>query len=353
MACRAWRPVAQKLIHTRVVIDFQRVESVICGYQLDSLVCGVSSFQISTLSLQLDTLQEEFIPCIAQIVATTISSLILNFCNSDVDFHETLETFFSRSQRILNLCLVGASFGYDAGVITPTIKEVFSRLKQLDFIYCLGNVKMFIEDTPIPNLKSFRFESDKPSPSDDIDSVDAAVTNYGRNLISLNLSKCYMSSANLLKIKDCCFELEKLTISDTEDAYSLFDMKIIASLPRLKRLVIGEPCLINVGALSALTGCCQLNHLSIKWQPGLTDVIRVIGRNLFSLELLSMKSEGIDSIIEYCPNLQYLVLTARAGKRIIVLQGIEKMKKDLKNGLKKLSSLKVNGTSVRLGDIKW
>jgi hypothetical protein len=31
-ACRAWRPVAQKLIHSRVSIDSRRVEILISGY---------------------------------------------------------------------------------------------------------------------------------------------------------------------------------------------------------------------------------------------------------------------------------------------------------------------------------
>jgi hypothetical protein len=67
-ACRAWRPVAQKLVHFRVSIDYgnhKRVQSFVSGYRLNSLVFGSSSFQISTLFLDLDDIGKECIPMIA------------------------------------------------------------------------------------------------------------------------------------------------------------------------------------------------------------------------------------------------------------------------------------------------
>jgi hypothetical protein len=57
MACRAWRPVAQKLIHSDFTVDCRnegRIENLLCGYWLDSLVFGKSSLvRITTLSLDM------------------------------------------------------------------------------------------------------------------------------------------------------------------------------------------------------------------------------------------------------------------------------------------------------------
>jgi hypothetical protein len=163
-ACRTWRPVAQKLIHFRVSIEYgnhKRVQSFVCGYRLDSLVFGSPSFQISTLFLDLDDIGKECIPMIAQIVAPTLSSLNFVF-NGDEDVsacYETLQIFLYRCQWIRNLRLVAGWFGESADSITPTIKEGFSRLNQLDLFNCSGNLRLFIYSTPVPNLKSFRFRS--------------------------------------------------------------------------------------------------------------------------------------------------------------------------------------------------
>jgi hypothetical protein len=342
MACRAWRPVAQKLIHSRVKIRDWEIESLICGYRLNSLVFGSSSFQISTLSLELLAIGKEFIPMIVQIVAPTISTLSLDFCGSDIDGYETLTNFFSRCQWIRNLRLEDGQFGDGVDMITPTIKEGFSRLNQLDLInwYC-GNLRLFIESTPIPNLKSFLFVLfDNDS---DVDIIDAAVMNYGRSLINLNLSGCYVSSGNLVKIKECCRALEKLTLSKTEDTLSESDIKIIASLPHLKYLEFGD-CDIAFRAVSALARCKSLNHLSIDWEDDLIDVLRVIGRNLASLVLREYVEE-YDEIVKYCPNLQYLDLMVDE-KDVL---SVDMVKQELKEGLKRLAKLKVNGSSVRLG----
>jgi hypothetical protein len=108
-------------------------------------------------------------------------------------------------------------------------------LKQFDLINWYGDVRLFIESTTIPNLKSFLFESEDIT---SVDFVDAAVMNFGRALINLNLSTCCVSSANLVKIVECCRDIEKLILSII--LFSLSDMKIIASLHRLKSLKIGE-----------------------------------------------------------------------------------------------------------------
>jgi hypothetical protein len=128
MTCRAWRPVAQKIINSRVKIDYRRLKSLISGFLLNYLVLGSSSIQISTLSLQVGLIQKEYIPLIARIVAPTISSLDIRINGSNVDgCYEIMEIFFSQCQWIRNLRLDGVRFGGDADVLTPTIKEGFSR----------------------------------------------------------------------------------------------------------------------------------------------------------------------------------------------------------------------------------
>jgi hypothetical protein len=230
MACRAWRPVAQKLIHSRVSIEYNNImKRLICGYRLDSLVFGSSSFQISNLSLELKRIGKEYIPLIAQIVAPSLSSLCLNFDRSEC--YETLETFFSRCRRIRNLRLEGFRFGNYAGEITPIIKERFNRFNQLKLIDCSGNVRLFIESTPIPYLKSFVLYSDYTTPEENIDIVDAAVTYYGQSLINLNLYGCCVSSANIVKIAECCLMLENLIISHMNGDVEL-------SLSRASRLFL-------------------------------------------------------------------------------------------------------------------
>jgi hypothetical protein len=353
LACRAWKPVAQKLIHSRVTInygDHRRVEDMVCGYILNSLVFGSSSFQISTLSLQLDYIGKEYIPKIAQIVASTLSSLNLDF-NGDEDFsvcYKTLEIFFLQCQWIRNLRLEKFEFGDQSSSASSTIKEGFSRLNLLDLINCYGNSRLFIESTPIANLKSFRYESYDTSSDEDIECIDAAVTNYGRTLINLNLSGCSVSSGNLVKIAECCRELEKLTPSGAEDndVLSLYDIKIIASLPILKYLEL-RYCGVSVEAVAALSRCKSINHLSIRWRDGMSDVLRVIGRNLVSLFLCDeMNVEEIDGVVEFCPNLQYLEVS-KGG--MILAARVEEVKDTLKDGLKRLAKLKVNGACVRLG----
>jgi hypothetical protein len=91
-----------------------------------------------------------------------------------------------------------------------------------------------------------------------------------------------------------------------------------------------------------------LIHLGFRWQDGVLDDLRVIGRNLVSLVLREMSVDGIDGVVEYCPNLQYLQV--RFGERMFAGRDDE-VKHKLKDGLKRLAKLKVNGASVCLGTV--
>jgi hypothetical protein len=357
MACRAWRPVAQKLVHSRVNIDhlrnLARRVSLICGYRLNSLVFGSSSFRISSLSFHVSRFVDDPIPTIAQIVGPTLSSLEILCWGLDgdhdpnVDFlvcFEILEIFFSRCRSIRNLRLDHFDLGDDPDEISPVIKEGFSRLKQLDLLWCKGDVRLFIESTPIPNLKSFRYKiSDDEVNEEEI--VEAVAVNYGPTLVNLNLDCC--TSVNIANIAERCPSLENLTLSLSEvgHEFSLSDMTLIASLPRLKYLELGPGCRVEAGAVSALKRVRFLKHLQIGWIEGMCDVLRVIGRNLVHLDVYWLSYDEMnwmDCIVEFCPNLQYLDLYFEGVKR-------DELVKKAKRGLKNLAKLRLDDVYVRLG----
>jgi hypothetical protein len=53
-------------------------------------------------------------------------------------------------------------------------------LNQLELLGCRGNVRLFIENTSIPNLKSFKYANDQEyMVGDEIKVVDAAMMKYG------------------------------------------------------------------------------------------------------------------------------------------------------------------------------
>jgi hypothetical protein len=359
--CRGWRPVAQEIIHPRLNINNQnneRIASLMCGYLLNSLVFGPESFQIAHLSLPVNDKLDVFIPAIAQLVSTTLSSLHISFQEMLVGdsslWYEVLGFFFSRCQRLRNLRLIWFTFGNEQADIPQPFKDGFSRLKHLDLIDCGWNVRSFIESTPIPDLKSFKY-SNEGGWDGEVEVVDAAVGKYGASLVRLNLG-CFVSSANLIKIAELCPSLVDLSISYTEygEELSLPAIKAIASLPRLKHLKIG----INDGnefgiaddALSALARCYELEHFSLESikdmkKDELKVVLCGIGRNLLSLSLWELKEGYSEMIVEFCPNLQYLAIETKGIKA----DKVDTFKQTLKSGLKKLAKFMVNDVSVRLG----
>jgi hypothetical protein len=120
------------------------------------------------------------------------------------------------------------------------------------------------------------------------------------SLFHLNLSVCYVSSANLVKIAEFCLELEQLTLSYKNEGLSESDMKVIAFLPHLNRLEIS--CNITEEAVSSMNRCRELNHFQIIWQMASGE----------------MSIKGIDAIVEYCPNLQYLAVTVKENDELSV-----------------------------------
>jgi hypothetical protein len=73
------------------------------------------------------------------------------------------------------------------------------------------------------------------------------------------------------------------------------------------------------------------------------SILSAIRRNLVRLDLLVSSKEVVEGIVEHCQNLQYLKLGFKNEDET------EALVEELKNGLKKLSILMVNGKSIRLG----
>jgi hypothetical protein len=206
---------------------------------------------------------------------------------------------------------------------------------------------MFVVSVPIFNLRSFSNECFGDVGEEDI--VSAVAINYP-TIKRLCLYDYYDSSATLLKFVENCREIEEMSFADWSGPGDVelkrSDIEAIASLPRLKSLNID--CWIeNDDAVSILSRCRGLRHLDL-W-PGsfaLNDILPNIGRNLVSLDYNSSTSimETVDSIVEHCPNLQMLSLgwfESDDNKAAAV--------DALNRGLKRLSKLKLNHKSVRLG----
>jgi hypothetical protein len=239
------------------------------------------------------------------------------------------------------------NFPADPAALSQIVKDRFVQLRLLDLIDCFENVRLFIENIPIPYLKFFKYSLTERESIEEIEVLNAAVMNYGGSLVRLNL-ECYVSSANLIKIVERCPSLINLIICSTQEheILSLPAFKAIASLPYLNQLEIGHDCDIADGALSSLARCYELTILSLYLSVKFVDLsllLRDIGRNLTSLDMWYFEADAIDLIVEYCPNLQYLELEVDAAETV------EFVKWKLKSGLKKLAKFEVNRVSVRLG----
>jgi hypothetical protein len=329
-------------------INCAKLQSLICGYRLNSLVFGQTSLRIFTLSLDLNHIGKDYIPLIAQIVAPTLSSLNILFSKQGYG-HLALKSFFSRCQSIRNLRLESFEFDEDS-LNSPIIRNGLSWLYQLSLVDCEGE-RLFIENIPIPALKSFRYSSGE-SVEVDIEVVEAIALNYGNSLVNLDLGDCWISSSNFVTISKNCLKLEKITIMAFEEGNVITrsDLKTITSLPLLKCFVSNEDWEVSDDAVSAFVERRGLNHLEIEWDRGLIDVIRAIGQNLVTLKIWRIQdSVGainlIDVIIKHCSNLQYLELKIGWVSEKVV----ESAKVRLKDGLKKLAKLTVSDECVRLG----
>jgi hypothetical protein len=315
------------------------IDSFICGLHLRSIV-GLERATIKHLVLNLKSVGKEYTTLIARAVAPTLSSLAILCGGQDSsECYDALTLFFERCDGIRNLRLED----FDFGDHPASISSVLNRLNQLDLIDCQGDIRMFVENTPIPNLRLMYYESNREAEEEE-DIISSIVSSY-RTLCSMNLSAKFESSDSLLKVVECCRCIERLVFSPRGNFLGLErpDILAITSLPHLCHLELY--CRIAEDAYSSLTRCRRLKDLIVS---SLRDdtVLPEIGKNLLILDLFIPSKEVISGIVEYCPNLHYLYLEVMGELKD---DDLEELKHSLMEGLKKLSKLKVNGMTVRLG----
>jgi hypothetical protein len=350
LACRAWRVVAVDLMNSHKNFfdgGNVRIESNICGLHLQTIV-GLESCTIKHLTIDLLVVAEEYIDILARYTSTTLSILALCFVDrgdQSSDCYEALNVVFKQCDGIQNLKLEYFDFGDDPASFSQNVMDGFSRLNQLNLVDCEGDIRTFVEKTPIPNLKILYYESRREAAEDE--EIISSLASIYRTLTSVKLFAKFESSASLLKVVECCRDLEILFF------YNFFrrrlilnrsDIIAVASLPRLKCLDIGIFSFTD-DASSALVRCKGLNELRL---PSLADpaILEAIGSNLVNLELWRPSKEVVDGIVKHCPNLRYLELGSfdevdEEVKEVFV--------GSIRNGLKKLAKLKVNNESIRLG----
>jgi hypothetical protein len=306
LVCRAWRAVALELMSSRkrIVKNKEEVGRFVCGLHLRSIV-GLERATIKYLSLNVEIVEKEYIDRIAQYVAPTLTSLLLLCGDQDPsDCYETLEVFLSRCDGIRNLRLYYFDFGTDPTSITPAIKNGMSRLRQLDLIECLGDIRMFVETNPIHKLQILFYQSNREAGEED--QIISSLASSYKTLKSVHLYVKFESPASLLKIVECCRDLESLMFGNRGGGIILARSNILAiAFFRLKELMVGIRMADD--AYSALKRCRLVKSLYLILLVD-TSILSTIGRNLASLTLVRPSNEVVDAIVECCPNLQNLEL---------------------------------------------
>jgi hypothetical protein len=219
---------------------------------------------------------------------------------------------------------------------------------KMALIFCLDDIQMFMDVAPIYSLQDLKYESNRINDMLDGDIIYSFATNYP-TLTSIYISTNTISDAGLLKVVECCRELENFTLGDRTHWMGLEgpDIKAISSLPRLRYLET-RGYWMHVDAFFALGRFRQLKHLGVAWGEELSDILRTIGESLASLKIWGATVGAWLTIAENCrhlQNLQYLHLSGEdidAGNLPVLNDGLKKR-------LRRLASLKVNDVSFRLG----
>jgi hypothetical protein len=348
-SCRAWRPVAQELMHSRQVFgEDRKVEQFLCGFHLQSLVFRMGSISINCLELDMRLVSIENALLLAQIAAPSLSILNLGFrvgipFPTSLDCYAALDVFFKYCPRIKSLILSWFNFGDDPESISPTIKEGFGRLKKLDLTFCSGDILMSMDAAPIRDLRDLIFCACSVGDSCFIEEI----AENCRALTSIYICDDVYSSASFLKVTKVCRDIERITLDIGDEGLLLesSDFEAFASLPRLKYLDI-KCCIMTEQAASFLSRCRQLKHLEISWSDGVNDVLRVIGKNLISLNVWGATCETWLGVIENCPNLVSLELDGEDLDSDVMMGSLNDVSK---KRMKRLASLKVKSEAIRLG----
>jgi hypothetical protein len=119
------------------------------------------------------------------------------------------------------------------------------------------------------------------------------------------------------------------------------DIESLSSLQNLNTLSLD--CEIEKGAGTLLSNRKSLKHLTIR---RFNDELLYGRDQLVSLKIVKpVYSIWSERIKHYCPNLQYLdvkIMEERPGI-------CDRLKRSIKDGMKRLASFKLNGKGVRLG----
>jgi hypothetical protein len=317
LACRAWRVVALDLMnsHKRFAADNGRIENFICGLHLRSIV-GLERCTIKCLFLDLNSVGKEYIPLIAGVIAPTLSILWIGCSGIDSSVcYDTLDVFFEQCDGIRNLPLEDFDFGDDPASISQSLRNGMSRLRQFDLLDCRGDIRMFVENTPIPNLRMMYFESNRGA-AEEGEIVSSFASRY-RALTSVHITTKLESSASLLKVVESCRDLEKFHFVNLGGGLILerSDILAIASLSRLETLQIYR-CGIADDAYSALTRGRGLVDLRLAYLVD-PSVLTAIGRNIVSLDLWNPSKEVADGIAELSMTKGYAYSFSRRPDRPI------------------------------------
>jgi hypothetical protein len=335
-SCRAWRPVAQELIYYCQSFGEERgIERFLCGIQLRSLVFEMGCVSITRLEIYMEFVgRKEYILLLARFVSPSLSALYLHF---GVDEREELFYSSKESYEILEAFFIHCPL--------INIKEGVNRLKKLNLKWCDGDIQMFVDNTPILDLQSLIIDSNCDFDANEL-IILAVAMNY-KTLKSIDFSSGLDSSESLLRVVESCRDLERLILNVFDDEWKLVssDIEAFASLPRLKYLDL-RLCGLADEAVSTLSRFKQLNHLGIDWREGLIDVLQVIGKGLVSLELRDATAESCLGLYASCPNLQYMKLFGDNLKDEGMLGSLVK---GFKKRMKRLGSVNVNYTAIRLG----
>jgi hypothetical protein len=235
---RSWRPIAQGLLanHSPTLRILSRMQRRICGLALKSIVFGFEEFAITSLILEIrSTHGEECARLVVKFISPTLVTLQLKIVARGGPY-DYIGFVAKHCLKIRNLRLDNFRFGTNPGEITQPIKKFFARLKQLSLSDSEGDVKMFIDQVPIPGLQTFNYEARGFYEAQTVQDIVLAVAMKYPTLIAVKLYTLIGSSVGLLKIVECCPSLEKLIVWNMHGSLKLkvSDIDAFASLDRLK-----------------------------------------------------------------------------------------------------------------------
>ncbi len=106
-------------------------------------------------------------------------------------------------------------------------------MKQLDMADCLGDIRPFVENNPIPNLEILYYESSREAAEDEV--IISSLASHYRSIVDLRIAAKFDSTAPLLKMIENCRDLESVVIGKDGGDMMLArsDMVAIASLSLL------------------------------------------------------------------------------------------------------------------------